>query len=131
MNTFFSVSALLFSILSSNAQAAEIRISSTNLDSYSLGEMVDCNPNSEWQGWGFETTLILKNKEKITARTCLDGPVGYRKSRESAVKNLSRIVNDETSFEKNASQIVCFKTYATIDTVSHVIIYDHSLVKCP
>lgn len=109
----------------------EVRITSENLKSYSFGELFDCKPGGVGEKWGFETSITLNDGETVTARTCMDGPVGHRKAQESMMKNLTRIKNNETSFEKNASQIVCFKTVASLSTSSKLMIFDQHLVKCP
>lgn len=132
--TFLTIAIMGVGILySSLSFADEIRVRHSNMKSYSNGEQMDCNPgtNALYAHYGFETQIILNNGTQITARTCMDGPIGYRSAREYMTKSLSRIQNNSISFEKNSSQIVCFKTVGIYDSSSKVLTFDNDLIKCP
>lgn len=132
----FGTFVLSFICLHSFAQTAvptkQIKITPVNLESFAIGERLECDPDQlYWGKYGFDTTITIKNEGVFVARMCMDGPVGYRNAREAMLKNLIRIQGDELSFEKNASQIVCFKTRAILETASKVITFNQSLTKCP
>lgn len=117
-------------IIVNTIYAQEVLVTNQNLASYSLSEQFSCNPGGTFQHYGFKTTLQLKDGNTVQAITCMDGPIGFRSARSITIKNLSRILNNEISFEKNTSQIVCFKTFGIIDVATSVLVFDTKLVKC-